>query len=45
MNVGIGFHTPEEFFLNQPAKEMSHRFDPSRYLNMDEVATKNSDRQ
>ncbi|KAF8243977.1 PNK3P-domain-containing protein [Wilcoxina mikolae CBS 423.85] len=43
MNVGIGFHTPEEFFLHQPAKEMSHRFNPSRYLDMDGVATKATD--
>ena len=32
MNVGIGFQTPEEFFLRQPGKPMSHRFDPSSYL-------------
>jgi bifunctional polynucleotide phosphatase/kinase len=33
MNVGIGFHTPEEFFLQEPPEPMGHKFDPSWYLN------------
>jgi hypothetical protein len=32
LNIGIGFLTPEEFFLAKPGKEMSHRFDPAKYL-------------
>ena len=32
MNVGIGFYTPEEFFLNESPEHMGHNFDPSWYL-------------
>lgn len=32
MNLKIGFHTPEEYFLSQAPRPMSHRFDPSLYL-------------
>lgn len=32
MNIGIGFHTPEEFFLGEDPKTMEHRFDPARYI-------------
>ncbi|CCX05942.1 Similar to Bifunctional polynucleotide phosphatase/kinase; acc. no. O13911 [Pyronema omphalodes CBS 100304] len=32
LNVGIKFHTPEEFFLGEAAQEMSHRFDPENYI-------------
>ncbi|KAK3706743.1 DNA kinase/phosphatase Pnk1 [Vermiconidia calcicola] len=31
-NVGIGFKTPEEFFLNEDAKHFTRTFDPARYL-------------
>ena len=31
-NVGIGFKTPEEFFLNESAKPFIRSFDPSTYL-------------
>lgn len=44
MNIGIGFHTPEEFFLNKPGKEMLHRFDPSTHLDNNAVENKDADR-
>jgi len=31
-NVGITFHTPEEFFLQQEAKPFARLFDPTSYL-------------
>jgi len=31
-NVGIGFRTPEEFFLGETPKPMTHRFDPLKYI-------------
>lgn len=31
-NVGIGFRTPEEFFLGEMPKPMTHRFDPLKYI-------------
>lgn len=31
LNIGLGFHTPEEFFLGQESRAMSHKFDPSLY--------------
>ncbi|CAZ79331.1 unnamed protein product [Tuber melanosporum] len=31
-NVGIGFRTPEEFFLGKMPKSMAHRFDPLKYI-------------
>lgn len=31
-NVGITFHTPEEFFLHQKLREFTRSFDPSEYL-------------
>ncbi|KAH0614727.1 uncharacterized protein H6S33_000363 [Morchella sextelata] len=31
INLKIGFHTPEEYFLSQAPKPMSHRFDPALY--------------
>lgn len=31
-NVGIGFKTPEEFFLNESAKPFTRNFEPSSYL-------------
>ncbi|RPA97951.1 PNK3P-domain-containing protein [Choiromyces venosus 120613-1] len=31
-NVGIGFRTPEEFFLGEMPKPMVHRFDPLKYI-------------
>ncbi|KAL8808059.1 MAG: hypothetical protein Q9182_000337 [Xanthomendoza sp. 2 TL-2023] len=33
-NVGIGFKTPEEFFLHQPAYPFTRDFEPSTYLNV-----------
>ena len=32
MNVGIGFMTPEEFFLGEEAKPFTRSFDPAAYL-------------
>lgn len=31
-NVGITFHTPEEFFLHEDPREFTRSFDPSGYL-------------
>ena len=31
-NVGVGFHTPEEFFLNEEPKPFTRAFDPTAYL-------------
>jgi hypothetical protein len=31
-NVGITFHTPEEFFLHEQPREFTRAFDPSEYL-------------
>jgi hypothetical protein len=31
-NVGITFHTPEEFFLHEEPREFSRSFNPSEYL-------------
>ncbi|KAF2454820.1 polynucleotide kinase 3 phosphatase-domain-containing protein [Lineolata rhizophorae] len=35
MNAGIGFHTPEEFFLGEPPETLGHKFDPAWYQNRD----------
>jgi bifunctional polynucleotide phosphatase/kinase len=32
INLGIGFHTPEEFFLNITGETTSHKFDPAWFL-------------
>lgn len=31
-NVGVQFHTPEEYFLGEPAKPYTRSFDPKSYL-------------
>ena len=31
-NVGITFHTPEEYFLNEEPREFTRLLDPSEYL-------------
>lgn len=31
-NVGIAFHTPEEFFLGEPTRDYKRTFDPKKYL-------------
>ena len=31
-NIGIAFHTPEEFFLNQPSEPFKRAFDPGEFL-------------
>ncbi|KAI9848171.1 MAG: hypothetical protein M1837_000845 [Sclerophora amabilis] len=31
-NVGIAFHTPEEYFLHETTQEFSRQFDPVEYL-------------
>lgn len=31
LNIGLGFNTPEEFFLGKAPLAMSHKFDPSKY--------------
>lgn len=32
MNVKIGFHTPEEYFLEAPTEHWDHKFNPSLFL-------------
>jgi bifunctional polynucleotide phosphatase/kinase len=34
VNIGIGFHTPEEFFLGTAAEAYAHDFHPASYLDM-----------
>jgi bifunctional polynucleotide phosphatase/kinase len=36
MNIGIGFITPEEFFLNKAPLPLGHKFDPAWYLPSDD---------
>ena len=31
-NIGVTFHTPEEFFLNAPTEPYDHVFEPDRYF-------------
>jgi bifunctional polynucleotide phosphatase/kinase len=31
-NIGISFHTPEEFFLNAQVEPYEHTFEPARHL-------------
>lgn len=31
-NIGINFHTPEEFFLQEEPREFSRSFNPSDYV-------------
>lgn len=32
LNIGLGFNTPEGFFLGKAPIAMSHKFDPSKYI-------------
>lgn len=32
-NVGLPFHTPEEYFLDQPTQPFVRSFDPTTYVN------------
>ena len=34
MNLGIGFYTPEEYFLKQSPELWQHKFDPFHYLDV-----------
>jgi len=37
-NVGMHFHTPEEYFLNEPAKPFKRAIDPATYLDVELIS-------
>lgn len=41
-NIGMSYHTPEEFFLGHDAQPFTRDFDPSRYLDDDQAASTES---
>ncbi|KAK0921091.1 DNA kinase/phosphatase Pnk1 [Friedmanniomyces endolithicus] len=41
-NVGIAFHTPEEYFLDAPVQPFVRTFDPAAYLNNAELTAQTS---
>lgn len=39
-NIGIPFHTPEEYFLHEEPRPFTRDFDPTLYINEQEVVEK-----
>jgi len=39
-NIGISFHTPEEYFLNEPIEPFTRDFEPGDHLRDDPQQTK-----